>query len=174
MVDIIPVICLMLILLLAVVSDLRSRKIPNRLTFPAVLAGILYHAGVGGWRGLLFSLEGMLLGLALLGVFYLLGGMGAGDVKLMAAVGSFLGPKDIFVAFIGTALVGGIYAIILVALNRRWTLDAFKQKASRLRIFLLSGGMVSKTPRGKEGKPALSYGVAIALGTLLALIKRAV
>ena len=109
----------MVISLIAAVTDIRSRRIPNWLTYSAMLLGVGYHTMVSGAQGFFFGAGGLFLGLALLIVFYLMGGMGAGDVKLMGAVGALLGPKGVFIAFIFTALVGGIYAIILLLLRFR-------------------------------------------------------
>src|SRR5512136_548273 len=91
---------LLIVLAIAAITDVRTRRIPNWLTYPTMGAGLSYHVYANGWQGFLFGLEGLLLGFALLLVFYLLGGMGAGDVKLMAGVGSILGPKIVFVAFL--------------------------------------------------------------------------
>src|ERR1035438_539967 len=73
------------------VFDVKSRRIPNFVTFPSILLGLAMHLALGGWRQLLFSLAaGLICGTAFL-VFYIAGGMGAGDVKLMTAVGCIAG-----------------------------------------------------------------------------------
>ncbi len=99
---------LTIILIIASITDLRSQRISNRLTYSTMIFGLAFYSLTSGFSGFLYSIGGLFLGLALLIVFYLVGGMGAGDVKLMAAVGSLLGPQGVFHAFLGTALIGGI------------------------------------------------------------------
>ncbi len=155
--------------LTAAVADIQCMRIPNWLTYSAMLFGVGYHTMVGGTHGFLFGAGGLFLGLALLIVFYLAGGMGAGDVKLMAAVGALLGPKDVFIAFLFTALVGGIYAIILLVLR-------FRVMGAAVRLTAMSSAL-----RPRTGSPpptvdnrgrltVLNYGVAIAAGVLLSII----
>ena len=103
---------LLSVLLVAVVYDLMLNKIPNLLTYPTMAFAIIYHGVTKGPAGLIFSAGGLLLGIALLILPYWVGEMGAGDAKLMGAVGAVLGPKGVFIAFLLTALTGGIYAII--------------------------------------------------------------
>lgn len=98
----------------AVATDTRSGLIPNRLTFPAIAGGLAFHSWVNGWGGLGFSAQGAALGLALLGLPFLLGGMGAGDVKLLAALGALVGPLAIFHTFIFAALGGGGIGLFVI------------------------------------------------------------
>lgn len=156
---------LLLILVVAAVADLRTRRIPNWLTYATMGMGVSYHVYVDGWQGFLFGIEGLSLGCALLVVFYLLGGMGAGDVKLMAAVGSFVGPKIVIVAFLFTALAGGFYAIIILMLYGK-SKDLFLA----LKTFMLTGKLIYVSSQNKKKLPALYYGVAIAVGTFIALM----
>ena len=103
---------------ISVSYDIRYRRIPNWLTLPAIFTGIVYHTYTGGTSGLILSITGMLLGFGIFIGFYLVGGMGAGDVKLMAAIGSLLGPKDVLFAALYTAIAGGVYAILLLITQR--------------------------------------------------------
>jgi Flp pilus assembly protein protease CpaA len=82
-------------LVAASLTDIAHRRIPNAITYPLAAFGLLYHFPAVGMNGLIFSLSGILAGAGLLLLFHLLGGMGAGDVKLMAAVGAILGPADV-------------------------------------------------------------------------------
>lgn len=100
------------------VYDVRSRRIPNFITLPAFGAGLILHAALGGWRQLLTALAGGLMCGAIFLVFYLAGGMGAGDVKLIAAAGCLAGLPLIAPLLLWTALAGGLMAIVL-ALSRR-------------------------------------------------------
>ena len=153
----------------AAAADIRFRRIPNWLTYSAMLLGVGYHIIVNGTQGFFFGAGGLFLGLALLIVFYLTGGMGAGDVKLMGAVGALLGPKGVFITFIFTALVGGIYAIILLLLRFR-----VKGTAIRLSIMFSSlrfGASFTGAPVNTNEKTAvLNYGVCIAIGVFLTVL----
>jgi prepilin peptidase CpaA len=100
--------------LIAAVTDVTRFKVYNLLTLPLILGGLVYHGIEGGELGLLGSLFGLLLGAGILLLFYLLGGMGAGDVKFMAAVGAWLGLPMTLYVFIAAALTAGIYAIVLI------------------------------------------------------------
>ncbi len=94
----------------AVVEDLLHRKISNPISASGVLAGLALGLAGHGWRGLGISLAGALLGLAAFLLFYALGGMGAGDLKLMAAFGALLGPAGILLAALLAAAAGAVLA----------------------------------------------------------------
>jgi Flp pilus assembly protein protease CpaA len=104
---------------LAAVFDLRRFRVPNSLTLPLLLSGIAFHVIVAGLAGLQSSLLGALFGFAILFVFYFVGVMGGGDVKLMAAVGAWLGmPMTVYV-FSVAGLAAGAYSVVLLAWNGR-------------------------------------------------------
>ena len=103
-------------LFLICVTDTFYTKIPNLANLVLMLASIAFHCHSAGLSGFLFSLEGLLLGLALLIVPYLLGGMGAGDVKALAALGALLGPGEIFQVFLYASIAGGILALLYYVL----------------------------------------------------------
>jgi len=133
-----------------------------------MIVGFIYYTTISGMAGLLHSLSGLLLGLALLITVYLLGGMGAGDVKLMAAVGSLLGPQGVFEAFLGTALAGGIYALIVLA-SKGYLPDTLKRFGLMLKTFFVTKKFIYIPPPQAEKAPLLCYGVAICLGTLASI-----
>jgi len=156
------------VLLLAVAWDFATARIPNWITIPAAVGALVWHATVAGWAGLLTAASGWLVGIALLLVPWLLGGLGGGDAKLMGAVGAFLGPKGCLVAFFGTALVGGVAAIALLAWHgalgsafRRWL---------RMGTLMTLGLPGYEAPTAPERTPRLRYGFAIALGTIGVLL----
>jgi len=97
----------------ATYTDLRSRRIPNWLVLPFLLAGIAVSFGPKNWHGIGIgdSLLGMGLGLLLFGFLAWMGGMGMGDVKLCAAIGAWVGPRQLFLALVLTGIVGGIMAV---------------------------------------------------------------
>jgi prepilin peptidase CpaA len=103
------------VLLLAAIYDHRSQRIPNLLTYPTMVIGLAYHCLTSGLDGLLLSAGGLALGIGIFILPYLMGGMGAGDAKLMGAVGSILGPRGVFIAFLFTSLVGGIYVLLVLS-----------------------------------------------------------
>jgi len=155
-------------LLTAVVTDLRSQRIYNWLTFPLMLAGIGLHTAVSGLDGLLFSASGFGLGVAVMILPFLLGVMGAGDVKLMAGIGAWVGPSTILTAFVLTCLAGGVYALGVLLFHR----DAARRIFANIRQFLfglVATRTLSYTPTSAS-LPRLCYGVAIAAGTVGAVV----
>jgi len=97
-------------MVIASVTDLKSRRIPNWLVFPFLLAGPVVSTVVEGWHGLGQSLLGFLMGAALMGILYLLGGMGMGDVKLCAGMGAWVGPQQLVFVLVFMGLAGGLMA----------------------------------------------------------------
>jgi prepilin peptidase CpaA len=95
-------------------TDWRSRKIPNRLTLPALVLGVALNTILGGLQGTLVALGGAALMLVLLLPLVWLRALGAGDWKLMGALGAFLGPRQIFVVFLATTFLAGLLAAIQV------------------------------------------------------------
>jgi prepilin peptidase CpaA len=155
--------------LIGSVFDVKGRRIPNFVTFPSILLGLAMHLALGGWKQLLLSLAaGLICGIAFL-VFYIAGGMGAGDVKLMAAVGCIAGMPHVAYLLSFTALSGGAMAIIL-ALSR-----------GRLQQTILNVGLIAAhhSHHGLQAHPDLNltnedalrlpYALAIAGGGLLTL-----
>src|ERR1051326_1065360 len=100
-------------------SDLRTRQIPNWLTAPGAALGFVLQIWHAGLHGAWMSLAGLGLGFAIFVGLYLTGGMGAGDVKLFSAVGALTGPQALIVVFVFTGLLGGIAGLILAATRGR-------------------------------------------------------
>jgi len=163
--DVFLILLLSTILIVAAVQDLRFQKIPNLLTYPTMAVGLACHGILNGLDGLLFSAGGLALGIGIFILPYLMGGMGAGDAKLMGAVGAVLGLKGVFIAILFTAIVGGVYALIILFINRRK--GFFTGLATTLKTFVFTGQFIRMTEAEDEKKPKLCYGVAIASGTLL-------
>jgi prepilin peptidase CpaA len=130
-----PVAVVLAASLVAAVTDVWKYKVHNVLTIPLMIGGVIFHSASGGWPGLVTSLAGLAFGFAVLLPFYAIGGMGAGDVKLLAAVGAWLGVQLTFRAFVASALAGGIYALILVGLA-----GGTHEASLRLRILWLRLG----------------------------------
>jgi len=112
--DLIPLAAVALATLAASATDLWKFKVYNALTFPTLLLGLACSGWLGGWPGLGSSLLGAGLGLGLLVVFFALGGVGAGDVKLLMAVGAWLGPFLTYQVFVASAFAAGLYAAALI------------------------------------------------------------
>ena len=134
-----------------------------------MIGAIAYHTSAKGLQGFLLSVEGVGVGIAVMIIFYLQGGMGAGDTKLMGAIGGLLGPKGVFMAFLFTAIVGGIYALVLLTFHG-YLKETVKRYGVILKAFILTQEFVYIPPTQKEKKPKLCYGVAIALGTLISVV----
>lgn len=110
----IPTGVVLLAAVIAGATDLLRFKVHNLLTLPLLASGLLYYALLDGPEGFVRSLLGALLGFAVLFVFHLLGGIGAGDVKLLAGFGAWLGVAVTFYVFLASALLAGVYALILI------------------------------------------------------------
>ncbi|SRR5258706_11647620 len=150
---------------LAAAIDVRQRRIPNWLSLSGLLCGICLKSIFEGKEGFILSLLGIGTGFFLLFFGYLLGGIGAGDVKLLAAVGAFLGPKLVFCAFIWMALSGGVLALLFVA----WK-GAFRQTLVNL-ISLFQGwvyGTGSSIDLKNPSLLKLPRALSIALGAIVA------
>jgi prepilin peptidase CpaA len=142
--------------------DLRTRRVPNPLTMGLAAMGVLYAAvGVGG-LSIGASLAGLALGLALMLPGHLLGATGAGDVKLFAAAGAFVGPAHILTAFIYTALAGGAIAILISLWRRR-----LRQTVGDTALLIATRGMHAPAIESPLQNNRFAYAPAIAVGTML-------
>jgi len=155
---------LLTLLMISAITDILFKKIPNWLTLPTLVAGGVIHSLINGAEGFFFSLQGIGAGFGLLFLFYLLGAMGAGDVKLMAAIGSFVGPKEVFMIFILATALGGIYALGLL-LIKGYLWQTMKRYGNIIKVFLFTRQIVYIPPPEREKKMKLCYAVAVALGT---------
>lgn len=115
----------------AAISDVVQYRVRNSLTFPLIAAGLAYHMLFQGWAGLATSAGGMLVGLGILMVPWLLGLMGAGDVKLLAAVGAWLGTAGTVVTFLVASAATFVYAIVLIIYRGR-----FRESLMTIRVIL--------------------------------------
>jgi prepilin peptidase CpaA len=105
----------LIVVALATFTDLRSRRIPNWLVLPVLLAGIVVSGWLHGGHGIGQSFAGFGLGLLIYGILFWMGGMGAGDVKLCAAIGAWIGPSQLLIASVVTAMAGGIMVLCWAA-----------------------------------------------------------
>jgi prepilin peptidase CpaA len=156
------------ILAVALVTDLKTRKIYNWLTFPGMAAGLAVSAGAGGLAGLQGSLVGLLAASGVFLVGFLLGQMGAGDVKLMAAVGAWLGWPAAFAAVLYVTFIGGVIAVGLAA--RHGTLTLLLRNVYWYFVGLVVPGGKATAALARSAAPAFPYGVSIVAGAALALL----
>jgi len=162
----VKVVCILLIW--AAYIDGKELRVPNWLTFPMVLSGLAYSAWVGGWAGLGDGLVGMCVGLATLLPLYAVGGMGAGDVKLMAGIGAWLGASATWNAFVVSVIVGAIMAVAMVAWRKSWKKHCGNFSQIMLEFMTVkSPGELSRI--AAERKPQmllLPYGIPICVGSI--------
>jgi prepilin peptidase CpaA len=148
-------------------GDLRTRRIPNYLTLGTAVAGLAFNCLVHGLPGLADGILGMLLGFACLILPYLWGGMGAGDVKALAALGAWLGPLHTLFLFCYMGVAGGVMALGYLAWQGiLW--EKIKQGWTFLLNLILSRPAGAPAPPSPAGLTAgIPYGVAIAVGMLI-------
>jgi prepilin peptidase CpaA len=153
-----------LLMVMAAALDLKSRRIPNVLTVAGVVAGLALRASAGG-SAVLAGVEGVGLGLLLTAPFFFVGALGGGDVKLVAAVGAFMGPSDLLAAALLIGLLGGVVALV----------DAARRGAIRtLLLNVVYIAMRWTLPDRQRLEPTLTaptrmtipYGVPIAVGAI--------
>jgi prepilin peptidase CpaA len=153
----------------ASVIDLRSARIPNRLTYGAAAAALIYHGATGGWAALGTACLGSAVGVLLFFPLFALGGLGAGDVKLLGAIGAWLGPFDVFWVALYTSIAGGVMAIA-VALAKGY----LRQAVQNLRLLFTHWRVMGIRPLDElslknERAPRLAYALPIAVGVMVTL-----
>ena len=147
--------------------DLKTRRIPNYLTLGGAVGGLVFQLGYHGLPGLLDGLAGLGLGLILLLGPYLLGGMGAGDVKASAALGAWLGLRRAFCLFVYMGLCGGVIILVMLLWQGR-LLAGIREGWHFLLNWLLCRPYDLKPPPSSSlRKTTIPYGAAMALGMAL-------
>lgn len=161
--------------IVAAYIDGKQLKVPNAITFPMIIAGWLYStiayamAGEAWYTGLGWSLAGTAVGLACLYPFYMIGGMGAGDVKMLAAIGAWVHCSDTFYAFCLTTIIGAALSVLMIVFSKS------AQKHYNQFFLILNEITSIRDPEklseiAKERKSSmrlLPYGIPIAIGTIL-------
>jgi prepilin peptidase CpaA len=155
----------LIVLSVATFTDLRTRRIPNWLVVPFLVLGIVISAWLQGWHGLGQSFAGLGLGILLYGFLFWIGGMGAGDVKLAAAIGAWIGPNQLFFALVVTAMAGGIMAVGWAAFGG-WLKELFNG-ASDLTFGFKDAAVRQEMALANPAKRKMPYAPAIAIGTLI-------
>jgi prepilin peptidase CpaA len=157
------------LLALACVTDLRTRRIPNVLTISAAAGAVLFHLATGGWQAAGWSIVGLFVGALLFLPMFALRGMGAGDVKLLAAVGAWIGPGQVAVVALATSLVGGVMAVV-VALAYGY----LRKALTNIYLLLVHWRVMGVSPLPavtleQASGPRLAYAFPIAIGTVVTL-----
>jgi prepilin peptidase CpaA len=157
------------IALAACVTDLRSRRIPNALTFGTAAAALVYGAVTGGWAGFGSALLGWVIGAVVFIVPFALGGLGGGDVKLLAALGAWLGPMPAIWVALYTGVAGGIMALVVAIAS-----GYLRKATANLSLLLMHWRVWGLRPlaevslEGSDG-PRLAYALPIFAGLVTTL-----
>ena len=148
--------------------DVRYRRIPNKLVLAILVAGISLNLLFQGWHGLVTSLEGMALGFGMMFLLHAIGTMGAGDVKLFAAIGSIVGISSVLQTLLLVTLMGGLLALAKMIYARRIGRTMF----GVVQFFygLLPGQTVPRFEVPPDGSNTLPYAVPICLGGLVSVL----
>lgn len=173
---------LLVLILASGFCDLKERKIPNKITFTGILIGILFNLITGGLAGILQGVFGLFVGLAIFFLPFAMGGMGAGDVKLMGAIGALMGWKFSVMTALYSAIVGGIMVFIHLLYTRKLRETLKKMLYAFIYLLLQFATRMGYNETvykahekfSKNGydykKIYIPYGVAIAGGAVLVLI----
>lgn len=150
----------------ATYTEIKCRRIPNFLTLSALFLGVCFSAILGGVDALKLSLIGAAVGGGVLLPFCLLGVVGGGDMKLMAAVGSIVGWPLIFGVLYFSSLIGGVMALIIIIWHNQLLTGITKS------IKLFFGVKGKESSKGLKKGLLLPFGLAIALGTVIAIVRQ--
>lgn len=167
---------LSLTLIVAAVIDGWKLRVPNWITFPLIVSGWLYSAVYFGWAGLAWSLLGTVVGLALLLPLYSIGGMGAGDVKLLAGIGAWAWSTATLYAFCISAIIGGVIAIGMVLWRRDWHhhLAQFWSITNEVLEVRDPNVLAVIAAERKSSMLLLPYGIPITIGTIAYFVVTAI
>jgi len=165
----VPQIAALCVALVGCTTDLWARRVPNMLTFGTAAAALAFHLVVGGWAGLGWSAAGWLTGMLLFLPLFALRGLGGGDVKLLGALGAWLGPGSTVWIAIYAALAGGVLALA-VSFARGYSGTALRNVWGLLTFWRIVGlrphpGLTLES----AGAPRLPYAVPIAAGLVLTI-----
>lgn len=160
-----------IVLGVATFTDLRSRRIPNWLVLPFLVAGFVFSGWFHGWHGIVQSSEGAALALVIYGILFWMGGMGAGDVKLCIAIGAWIGPSQLFLALVITAMAGGVMVLCWAAIRY---LKQMLTRPNGLIFGRKDAGGLRDPEMGLANlmRRKMPYAPAIAIGTLISFFAR--
>ena len=148
--------------------DVRYRRIPNVLVLATLIAGISINTGFSGVQGMVSSLEGFALAFFPMLLMHIFGAMGAGDVKLFGAVGAVLGVSQVPLAFVVVVMLGAVLAVYTML--RAGTVLSTMHGVLRIFVGILPGWEMPRFTMAPDRKHTIPYGVAIMLGSLIAVV----
>jgi len=148
--------------------DGRFRRIPNAFVLATLISGLAINTITNGWTGLLMSLGGCALAFVLMFVLHIFGAMGAGDVKLFAAIGSVIGAPLVLPTFLVVVLTGGLLAVFTMI--RAGEVRATLLRVAQIFMGLLPGWEMPRFAVPTERRHTIPYGVAITFGSLISLM----
>jgi prepilin peptidase CpaA len=172
----VPLAVVLVAALIAAVTDVWKFKVYNVLTLPLMAAGLLYHGVVGGMAGLSDGAVGLLVGFGALVIPHLMGGMGAGDVKLMAAIGAWLGMPLTLHVVLASALAAGAYAVVLALAGgklRETILDVqvlWLRLTSMGRFPAADDRVQAETRRADRRRRLVPFAAMVAVGVVATLV----
>ena len=147
--------------------DVRYRRIPNAFVLAAFSGGVLMNAILGGLQGVYSSITGCALAFFLMFMLHIFGAMGAGDVKLFAAIGAVTGAQLVVPTFIVVVLTGGLLAV--VSIIRAGILMTTMQRVLQIFVGMLPGWQMPKFTVPLDRKHTIPYGVAITMGSIISI-----
>ena len=147
--------------------DVRYRRIPNAFVLATLISGLIVNTIYGGWNGMSGSLGGCAVAFILMFALHIFGAMGAGDVKLFAAVGSLIGTHLVLPTFLVVILTGGALALLLML--HTGAVRATMQRVLMILVGLLPGWQMPRFAVPADRKHTIPYGVAITFGSLISL-----
>lgn len=166
------ILALLLLLSFATISDVVRNIIPNLVSLAILCCGLMFQVSLEGWVGSITALAGLLIGFFIFIPFYLAGGMAAGDVKLMAAIGSLLGPLATMLAA-GFSLIAGSFLALVIVLLQGDFLQLLKRYYRIIKTFSLTFQLIYEKPKANESASLrFPYALAISAGTVLALAQQ--
>lgn len=158
---------LVAVIVIAAVINYRFKKVPNTITFSAAVAGLIMAYLESGFVGVAVSTVGLVIGMGLLYLPYAAGGMGAGDVKLLGAIGAIKGPWFVFITFLATIILGGIMAIFRIAFVLKRDEMRILGESIKTAYYTRSWSAIEIPEYAKKEK--LPYAVAISAGAAVCL-----
>lgn len=160
---------LITILLICLYTDLKERKIYNKVTFVGMVFALLINTSINGLEGLVFAVKGFLLGMGLLLLPFIMGGIGAGDVKLIMTIGALKGAYFVFYSVLGTFLVGGLIALVILA-KKRILIKTLKDVIASILIMFFGKVQLQSYGEFSDSSVSFPYGIAIFCGTIATLL----
>jgi prepilin peptidase CpaA len=151
---------------LIIYHDVRYRRIPNPFVLATLITGLTFNFVVGGWRGGLSSIGGCVLAFILMFMLHVFGAMGAGDVKLFAAIGSILGANLVLPTFVVVVLTGGLLALIVVVKSGAFSTTC--HRVLQILVGFLPGWQMPKFSVPADRRLTIPYGAAITIGAIIA------